>query len=88
MSQIYLHLTGDGTPFWVTPIIGTMRCRIPVLPDGDGAETEPLEARTDRCSHRAACLIGEGPVCGHHFEGFFRVAGTKPKWSPEPCGPP
>jgi hypothetical protein len=79
------YLTVGGIPFVVTPILGTMRCRIPVVPGGDGAETEPLEVRTARCPHRAEVLIGSGPVCGHHYAGFFRVAGTSPEWSPSPC---
>jgi hypothetical protein len=72
-----MFFTKDGTPFVVTPMVCTLPCRIPVLPGGDGAETEPLESRTATCSHPAYVLIGTGAVCGHHLEQFFRVAGTE-----------
>jgi hypothetical protein len=82
MTSREFYLTSGGIPFVVTPLLGTMRCCIPVVPGGDGADREPLEARTDRCSHRAEIMVGSAPTCTHHLAIAFRIAGIKPRPMP------
>lgn len=79
------YATADGTPFCVDPILWPMLCAIPVLPGGDGAETEPLVKRTSRCRHRTYTLVGSAPTCGHHLVMVLRIAGVRPREAVPTC---
>lgn len=79
MSPSGYYFTEPGfVPFVVTDTIATFRCRIPVVPGGDGAEDVPLEQRTARCGHLAPFLVGAAPTCRHHLTVAFRIGGIKP----------
>lgn len=83
-----MYFTNPGfVPFVVMPIVGTMRCVIPVVPGGDGAETEPLETRTERCSHRAEVLVGSAPTCTHHLLVAAKLGGIQLRSCPAECRP-
>lgn len=79
------YATREGTPFVIEQIPFEMRCKIPVLPGGDGAETVPLELRTARCNHPTFTLWGSGPTCGHHLVMMFRLAGIAPRGPVPEC---
>ena len=69
MVIVCLGFVDGHIPFMVERIdIASLRCRIPVLPHGDGATTEPLTARTARCAHRTTLIVGQAPTCRHHIE--------------------
>jgi len=79
------YVTADGTRFCVESDLWAMRCQVPTVPDGDGADTIPLAERTGRCHHRTGILVGSMPTCGHHLEVVFRLAGTKAPESIPAC---
>ena len=71
------YFTADGTLFCVAKTIWALRCQIPVISGGDGADSESLELRTARCHHLTNFLVGSAPTCGHHLGIVFRLAGTQ-----------
>lgn len=72
-----LGLVDGAIPFVVTRLtIATLRCAVPVLPDGgDGAMTASLAERTARCRHRTVYLVGRAPTCPHHLRDVVGIAG-------------
>lgn len=78
MTTGTVHITSDGTTFVVyRDDLVRWRCSIPVLPGGDGAETEPLEARTERCRHQTPYHVGAAATCPHHLQLVYRLAGIQ-----------
>ncbi len=67
MSQPVIIGLVDAEPLVLRSSIWTMRCKIPVLPGGDGATWATLEERTERCDHKTTIIVGQAPTCFHHL---------------------
>lgn len=57
----------SGRMVQFSTVVGSWRCAVPVVPDGDGADTLPLEVRTSKCRHATNTFVGRVPTCLHHI---------------------